>query len=337
MALSPAQTAEATKVYNIAVQGGLPPQRAKELVLAAFHESSLNPGAVNPSSGAAGDMQLLSPGYVANANAHGGVHETAANVGAILPDYERYWQQHPDAPVGAGAAAVERSGQGAGYYGANMDLLNFLGSKGDTGAPAPPVPRGPAPPSGSPSAPSQDARTEFALAIAQSIGSHKFDPAFFSGALDKLRASEADTAAPSMLEPVAAAHATGDLHARFGVPVADLTSVGGLHPTEGLAGFPAHDYFAPAGSAVVAPITGTVIRLSGHDPALGPIDGPHGPLGWSVYVKGADGRTYFLTHLGSRDVKVGEKLHTGQPIGTVADYSRYGTPSHVHMGVSSGA
>lgn len=119
-----------------------------------------------------------------------------------------------------------------------------------------------------------------------------------------------------------------------GYPVADLTRISGEHPTEGLPGFPAHDYFAPSGSTVVAPISGKVVRLSGHDPRVGPIEGPHGPLGWSVYIQGTDGKTYYLTHMGSRSVKVGETLRAGQPIGTVADYARYGTPSHIHMGVS---
>lgn len=340
MALSPAQTAEATKVYHTAIQGGLPPERAKEIVLAAFHESSLNPDAVNPESGAAGDMQLLSSGYVDKAKQLGGLHNTEANVGAILPDYERYWQQHPNAPIGAGAAAVERSGQGAGFYGANADLLNFLGSKGGAAAPPSLPGRGAGP---APIAPGgQDARTTFALTIAQNIGKHGgLDSNVIGQALQQLHASMPELNEPQT--PVAGPgsfatdHASGDLHARFGIPVADLSSVGGLHPTEGLNGYPAHDYFAPAGSPVVAPITGTVIKLSGHDPALGPIEGPHGPLGWSVYIKGADGRTYYLTHLGSRDVKVGEKLHTGEPIGTVADYAKYGTPSHVHQGVSAPA
>jgi murein DD-endopeptidase MepM/ murein hydrolase activator NlpD len=119
-----------------------------------------------------------------------------------------------------------------------------------------------------------------------------------------------------------------------GVPVARLTSEGGLHPTAGLAGFPAHDYMAPAGSAAVAPVSGKVVRLSGHDPRQGPTQGPHGPLGWSVYIRGDDGRTYYLTHMGSRTVRPGQRVRQGQRIGTVADYHKYGTPDHIHMGVS---
>lgn len=121
---------------------------------------------------------------------------------------------------------------------------------------------------------------------------------------------------------------------KAGDPVLGGTSISGEHPTMGLAGFPAHDYFAPAGTAAVAPVTGKVVRLSGHDPSQGPTQGPHGPLGWSVYIQGNDGREYYLTHMGSRNVKVGETVKAGQPIGTVADYAKYGTPSHIHMGVT---
>lgn len=119
------------------------------------------------------------------------------------------------------------------------------------------------------------------------------------------------------------------------VPGKFQTSVGGEHPTEGLAGYPAHDYFAKAGSPTVAPVSGTVIRLSGHDPSQGPIEGPHGPFGWSVYIQGDNGATYYLTHMGSRDVKPGEQVKAGQVIGSVGDYAEYGTPSHIHMGVKS--
>jgi murein DD-endopeptidase MepM/ murein hydrolase activator NlpD len=124
-------------------------------------------------------------------------------------------------------------------------------------------------------------------------------------------------------------------HARPGDPVvSSKQSEGGLHETSGLPGYPAHDLFAPAGTHAVAPVSGTVIRLSGHDPAQGPTQGPHGPLGYSVYIKGDDGKTYFLTHMGSRNVKPGQKVRQGQIIGTVANYDKYGTPSHIHEGVS---
>jgi len=130
--------------------------------------------------------------------------------------------------------------------------------------------------------------------------------------------------------PVLGTAKTGDP-----IPGRYQTSIGVEHPTEGLDGFPAHDYFAPAGSPAVAPVSGTIVKLSGHDPADGPTEGAHGPFGWSVYVQGDNGRTYYMTHMGTRDVKVGQQVKAGQALGTVGNYAKYGTPSHIHMGVSA--
>lgn len=121
--------------------------------------------------------------------------------------------------------------------------------------------------------------------------------------------------------------------AKPGIPAKHLTSIGGIHETAGLPGFPAKDYFAPAGSAVVAPVTGKVYKESGYDPKLGAVQGAGGPLGWSVYILGKNGKRYYLTHMGSRLVKVGQRVQQGQKIGTVANYDKYGRPSHIHMGI----
>jgi murein DD-endopeptidase MepM/ murein hydrolase activator NlpD len=118
------------------------------------------------------------------------------------------------------------------------------------------------------------------------------------------------------------------------VPIKLLSSIGAEHETAGLPGFPAHDYMARAGTPVVAPVGGTIVRFSGHDPRSGPVDGVHGPFGWSMYLKGTDGRTYYLTHLGSRDVQVGQKVGAGSVLGTIGDYAKWGGADHVHMGVS---
>jgi murein DD-endopeptidase MepM/ murein hydrolase activator NlpD len=124
------------------------------------------------------------------------------------------------------------------------------------------------------------------------------------------------------------AHAAGSP-----IPSKYLSSIGVEHPTAGLEGYPAHDYMADAGSPVVAPVGGTIVRFSGHDPAGGPVNGVHGPFGWSEYLQGDDGHLYYLTHLGSRSVTVGDKVKAGQVIGTVGDYSRWGGASHVHEGI----
>lgn len=123
--------------------------------------------------------------------------------------------------------------------------------------------------------------------------------------------------------------------AKPGIPVTKLTRTGEPHETAGLSGYPARDYFAPAGSPVVAPVAGKILRFSGHDPANGPTDGVHGPFGYSIYLQGDDGKTYYLTHLGSRTCRVGEHVSQGQQIGTVGDYARWGGADHVHMGIHS--
>lgn len=110
-------------------------------------------------------------------------------------------------------------------------------------------------------------------------------------------------------------------------------SYGGVHPTAGLAGYPAIDFFAPAGTYVVAPESGSIIRESGTDPSVAPTD-PHGAYGLSEYLRGISGTIYFITHLGSESVKVGQSVQAGQPIGTVGNFAQYGTPSHIHLGTS---
>lgn len=129
MPLTPQQAQVARQLEQTAIRGGASPDRARELALVAFHESSLDPNARNKSSGAGGLLQLLSDGYVDKAEKLGGVNNPDANVNAILPDYLAYWKQHPNAPVGAAGAAVENSGEGAGWYGAGLDQIPLVDGK----------------------------------------------------------------------------------------------------------------------------------------------------------------------------------------------------------------
>lgn len=126
-------------------------------------------------------------------------------------------------------------------------------------------------------------------------------------------------------------------HATPGSPVTRGTGKGGLHETAGLPGYPAYDWFAPAGSPCVAPVAGRIRRFSGHDPKLGAVGGSGGPLGWTIYLAGDDGNDYFITHMGSRTVAVGQRVAQGQTIGTVANYHSFGRADHIHMGVHKGA
>jgi RHS repeat-associated protein len=115
-ALTPAQRRNARIIFRLALDARLLARRGREMVAAAYMESTLNARAVNRSTGAAGLFQLLSAGYVRRAKALGGVFNPRANTCAILPDYVAYWHRHPNARPGAGAAAVEASGEGASFY-----------------------------------------------------------------------------------------------------------------------------------------------------------------------------------------------------------------------------
>lgn len=103
------------------------------------------------------------------------------------------------------------------------------------------------------------------------------------------------------------------------------------HPTGGLPGYPAVDVFGKPGEQVGAPEAGTVRRLSGKDPQKGGT--PGGPYGWSIYLDCPSG-DYYLTHFGSRKVKVGQKVKRGEIIGTICNSAVSGKPgtSHIHMG-----
>jgi len=110
----------------------------------------------------------------------------------------------------------------------------------------------------------------------------------------------------------------------------------GVHPTEGLPGYPAIDFAVEAPASVVAVESGRVRDWSGHSPGLGPIGGIHGPFGWSVYLRGDSGRDYYYTHLGSRAVAPGVRVRVGQRIGRVGNYSRWGGLDHLHLGANVG-
>lgn len=107
------------------------------------------------------------------------------------------------------------------------------------------------------------------------------------------------------------------------------------HQTAGLPGYPAIDVFGKPGERVGAPVGGTIARFSGRSPSAGAYEGAGGPFGWSMYLSGDNKATYFLTHFGSRAVKVGQRVSRGQNLGTVGDYPG-GTPDHIHEGEDKG-
>lgn len=163
MALSAQQHQIAQLLYGLAVHRGLSPLHAREFVAAAFSESTLNPRADNPRTHAHGLFQLLSSGYRQRAQQLGGLDNPRANALAILPQYQRYWQQHPHAQAGAAGRDVERSGAGAGFYSKSLGLFSDLGGGPAAGPNLPP----PAAPSmGQAAAPD---RRQIGMALLQAV------------------------------------------------------------------------------------------------------------------------------------------------------------------------
>jgi hypothetical protein len=143
-----------------------------------------------------------------------------------------------------------------------------------------------------------------------------------------------DALAEDMVEEYADEHRP---HLVYPHPAGPGVYVGqGLHPTEGLSGNWAIDFMAPGGTAIVAPCDCVIQRTSGHDP----LTGTHGRIGdifgWSLYLQDRQGRTMYLTHMGSFVTRqIGTKYRCGQKVGTVGHWPHNPGRSHTHLGVSS--
>lgn len=105
-----------------------------------------------------------------------------------------------------------------------------------------------------------------------------------------------------------------------------------LHETSGLANNWALDFMAPGGTRFLAPEAGTITRLSGHRPSEGVIGGDI--YGWNIYLTAPSGVWYFATHLGNRDVTVGQKVRAGDILGHVGNWPGDPGRSHTHLGVT---
>jgi murein DD-endopeptidase MepM/ murein hydrolase activator NlpD len=336
---------------------GLSPAQAAGVIGAMQQESGpgLDPAAVNPSSGATGIAQWL-----------GGRKNAAVTSKRLGPQLQHLWSELQGPERGAlqalkGAHTIEdatrawlmkfeRPGPGEQVLDRRIanarNVFNRLSKVGgDVSAAS--AGRGSRSGGGGSTrttttvTPGVDNSRQRALVALDFLGNKNADVLDFAAQIKGLQDVAPTTSTQTEQLPGSSPNASTS-PANFGAgkgdagrrsPVGHLTSEGGVHPTAGLAGYPARDYFARPGTAAVAPVNGTVVRLSGHDPAQGPTQGPHGPLGYSVYIKGDDGHEYFLTHMGSRTVKPGQRVRSGQKIGTVANYDKYGTPSHIHMGV----
>jgi murein DD-endopeptidase MepM/ murein hydrolase activator NlpD len=121
--------------------------------------------------------------------------------------------------------------------------------------------------------------------------------------------------------------AAGAAQTLSGVP-GGLTMGGGpeAHASRALGNWQsddAYDLMGKAGQAVYAPIAGKVVKISGQP------GGKPGFAGYGITVRTPQGDLFFK-HLGSKKVKVGQRLKPGQLIGTL-EASTAGGP-HLHLG-----
>jgi murein DD-endopeptidase MepM/ murein hydrolase activator NlpD len=90
----------------------------------------------------------------------------------------------------------------------------------------------------------------------------------------------------------------------------------------------AHDWFAPANTAVASPVSGTVFRVKA-DPNPG--KSASGQIfGGSVYIKADDGKVWVFRHMAvpEQSVRKGQRVKAGQKIGGVKSW---GKSSHTHV------
>ncbi len=365
MALNSQQQKTANQIYTTALRSGVTPARARELVAAAYAESTLNPRATNKSSGAAGVFQLLSSGYVQQANRRGGVYNTVANTKAILPEYVRYWRSHPGARPGEAGAAVEASGEGSGFYSKPLGILGSLGRASALGAMAPPgyTPGTPAVPGRRPISvapglalqiPAQRIpgfnlnSNHWAQQFNQAMRSLDLPTTNFgnlSGASQKVAGAKYRSAGFSIpgtpgipgTPPRARTTAAGRtmpliVDGMGSYPLARKgkiigTPYAGTHNLGNWESDRAVDIAVPKGTPVRAMASGTIGSQIG---ALNSSD-PH-MLGLRVHLKFGGNEAYYA-HLSRLTVKAGQKVKKGQIIG----YSGAANGvNHLHLGLKKG-
>ena len=321
--LNPQQIQTARLIYGLAVGRGLSPEQAREVVAASYAESGLNPGATNKSSGAAGLFQLLSPGYRQTAQSLGGLYNPKANTLAILPSYAAFFASHPNAAPGEAGAAVERSGQGAGFYASPLSLLGGLGGGGGGGAATVPPPRTSAPQM--PQMPNPALALGLIKSLQATQNGEPLNLNFLSSA-----AAEAAPAAPRS-NPGQRAHSSK-------TPI-DFTRIVG-YPYQGTHGkqFNAQggsdnwqsenavDLAAPVGTPVYAAFSGTIGDNIGSQGQGGRF------AGMRVQVNGGSNAAWY-GHLSKIVVKAGQAVKAGQLLGYSGEANGV---AHLHFAVQSG-
>jgi hypothetical protein len=101
------------------------------------------------------------------------------------------------------------------------------------------------------------------------------------------------------------------------------------HATAGLPNFPAIDVFAPPDTLVMPPEGGVLVYKHYIPWSITKRTG-----GWTVYLQGNSGNTYFLTHFGN--VRRDGRIHRFQSLGRIGDVPAKAWASHIHEGKHKG-
>lgn len=102
--------------------------------------------------------------------------------------------------------------------------------------------------------------------------------------------------------------------------------------------YPAADIFAECGSAILAPVDGTVQEVSRVDTWDASVNDPAVRGGLSFSIVGVDGVRYYGSHLQSiaDGISAGSRVSSGQAVGAVGDTGNAaGTGCHLHFGIST--
>jgi hypothetical protein len=97
------------------------------------------------------------------------------------------------------------------------------------------------------------------------------------------------------------------------------------HDTAGLPGFPAIDVFAKPGTLVFPPEGGVIVFKHYIPWSIRQRVG-----GWTCYLQGNSGNTYFLTHFGN--VRRDGRIYRFQSIGRVGEVPASAWAPHIHEG-----
>lgn len=296
---------------------GVPPKLFRLLITA---ESGWNPGAVS-GAGARGLTQVV-PKWHPTANLstpQGQLEYGARHLGSLLKKYGN----PRDALSVYNSGRPWAQGQGIGETRAYVTkIVGQYGSGGapttDAGAASSPVPA--SFPSGH-----LDAKRLMGMlnATRQRVLAGEGPQANYAAELQKIVAGALPRAGA-----VASAQAVGMQANTAGATIGGLTMGGGpeAHGTRALGNWQsdnAYDLMGKAGQAVAAGVQGTVVKISGKP------GGDPGFAGYGITVRTPQGDLFFK-HLGSKNVKVGQRITPQTLIGTL-DAVTAGGP-HLHLG-----